>query len=212
MPPVTSTKPSGSEPAWEIARLFPDQGQWGEGDYLLLTQSTNRLAEFSGGRIEILPMPKTSHQLIVAYLYRALLAFVSSRQRGTVLFAPLRVRLPQGTFREPDVVFMLAEHAARTGEDFWEGADLAMEVVSDENREHDLVTKRAEYAAAGIPEYWIVDPRERTVTVLRLADDAYAEDGVYRPGQRASSPLLPGFEVDVQAVLAAAEQAGGTRR
>jgi Uma2 family endonuclease len=201
---MSTTLQHESEPAWEVATLFPDQGQWGEGDYLTLSRSTNRLVEFSAGHIEILPMPKTSHQLIVQYLSNLLLAFVAPRKLGTTLFAPLRVRLPHGAFREPDVVFMLARHANRIGEEFWEGADLVMEVVSEENRTHDLVTKRAEYAAAGIPEYWIVDPREQTITVLTLHGSQYRVHAESRPGQKAGSALLPGFEVDVGAVFRAA--------
>jgi hypothetical protein len=57
-------------PAWEVARLFPDQGQWGESDYLELTRHTRRLVELSEGRVEVLPVPRTSHQKIVACLYR----------------------------------------------------------------------------------------------------------------------------------------------
>src|SRR5688572_32250668 len=94
-PPV-SLKEAG--PAWDIARLFPNQGHWDEGDYLTLT--TNHLVEFSDGRVEVLPMPTTSHQLIVAYLYNLLLRFVSRRSLGTVLFAPLRVRLRKAKYRE----------------------------------------------------------------------------------------------------------------
>src|SRR5438067_7650998 len=79
------------EPAWEIARLFPYQGEWSEEEYLAL--ETNHLVEFTDGHVEVLPMPKTSHQLIVQYLSNQLLAFVSARNLGTVLFAPLRIRL-----------------------------------------------------------------------------------------------------------------------
>lgn len=69
-----------------------------------------------------------------------------------------------------------------------------MEVVSTD-RQHDLVTKRAEYARAGIPEYWIVDPQERRITVLSLDGDAYREHGSWGPGQTADSSSLPGFAV-----------------
>jgi hypothetical protein len=90
------------EPAWQVAHLFPYQGHWSYTDYLIATQHTNRLAEYSDGCIEILPMPKTSHQAIVQYLNGLLLAFVTSRHLGTVLFAPLRVRISEKIFREPD--------------------------------------------------------------------------------------------------------------
>ncbi|MFO0956477.1 MAG: Uma2 family endonuclease [Isosphaeraceae bacterium] len=67
------------------------------------------------------------------------------------------VRLGPDKIREPDIVFLLAEHADRIGKQVLEGADLVMEVVS-EDRRRDLVEKRADYAEAGIPEYWIIDP------------------------------------------------------
>jgi Uma2 family endonuclease len=147
------------EPTWAIAHLFPAQGAWTEDDYLEL--HSNRLVEFSAGCLEVLPVPTTSHQRIVAHIYGLLLAFAAVHELGTVLFAPLRVRLWPGKFREPNVVFMAKAHADRIGEEFWKGADLVVEVVSgeDEDRRRDLDIKRREYARARIGEYWIVDPR-----------------------------------------------------
>lgn len=200
--PDKTTSPFG-EPAWDIARLFPAQGQWSEEDYLQVPG--NALVEFSDGNVEVLPMPTVSHQRITAFFYRALLAFLSARPIGEALFAPVRVRLWPGKFREPDVVFMLAEHSDRITDPFWIGADLVIEVVSDENRRHDLETKRREYARAGIPEYWIVDPRDATITVLALEGDSYAVHGEFAPGNRATSRLLPGFSVAVAESLASAD-------
>ena len=77
------------------------------------------------------------------------------------------------------------------------------EVVSPDDPARDLVVKRADYAEAGIPEYWIVDPRNKTVTVLALAGNDYVEHGAFTPGDTATSPLLPGFAVDVTALFAA---------
>jgi Uma2 family endonuclease len=190
-----------AEPAWEIAYLFPTQGNWSEEEYLEL--DGNYLVEFDDGFIEVLPMPTTSHQLIVGYLYGLLVSFVSRRKLGTSLFAALRVRLWPSKFREPDLVFMLKQHEDRLGDEFWEGADLVMEVVSGgaKDRHRDLVIKRREYARAGIPEYWIVDPREDRITVLQLAGKRYNVHGIYSNGQTASSTLLPGFAVDVKEVF-----------
>jgi len=188
-----------SEPTWEIAHLFPAQGTWSEEEYL--AWNTNRLVEFSHGRVEVLPMPTQSHQLIVLGLYRALQAFVEACRLGMVLVAPLRVRLWPGKYREPDVVFMLAEHDSRRHEQFWEAPDLVMEVVSEENRYLDLEVKRREYAQAGIPEYWIVDPVQGRITILRLEGTRYTIHGEFERGTRATSALLAGFAVDVMAVL-----------
>ena len=79
-----------------------------------------------------------------------------------------------------------------------------MEVVSgdDEGRRRDLITKRQEHGRAGIPEYWIVDPQEERITVLRLAGRRYVLHGEFARGTVASSHLLRGFTVDVAKALA----------
>jgi Uma2 family endonuclease len=200
------------EPAWDVALLFPAQGQWSEEEYLAL--DGNRIVEFSNGRLEVAPMPTTSHQLLVAWLYGILQAFVVSRDLGTVAFAPLRVRISRAKFREPDLVFMLKEHGKRIGEEYWEGADLVMEVVSrdEEGRRRDLETKRQEYARAGIPEYWTIDPEEKQITVLRLAGKRYAVHGEFHEGTVAASHLLQGFAVDVKDAFSKRPPAAGGKR
>src|SRR5438067_2311726 len=192
------------EPEWEVARLFPARGDWSIEDYLDL--STNRQVEFCRGHLEVLPPRTQSHQLILGFLFRALQAFVQAHTLGEVLFAALPVRLWRGKFREPDVLFMRVENAHRRHEKFWDGADLVMEVVSPDpkDRKRDLVTKRREYARAGIPEYWIADPQEQRILVLTLSGDAYQVHGEFGPGTEASSLLLAGFVVPVDDVLDAA--------
>jgi Uma2 family endonuclease len=198
---AAETPASGTpELTWAVAQLFPLQGQWTEEDYLAL--HTNHLVEVSDGVLEVLPMPTESHQSIVAYLYGALLAFVAPRRLGKVLFAPLRVRLWQGTIREPDVVFMLEEHRDRRAEKYWQGADLVIEVVSADDPQRDLERKPVEYARGGIPEYWIVNPFTETITVLGLDGGRYVAHGEFRKGEKARSALLEGFEVDVAAAPA----------
>jgi Uma2 family endonuclease len=193
---------NGAEPAWEVAYLFPYQGEWSEGDYLSLGGS--RLVELVDGRLEVLPMPGERHQLIVACLYGLLAAFVRARRLGVVLFAPLSVRVGERRFREPDVVFMRQEHAGRRHGQYWEQPDLVMEVVSPDGRDRDLVEKRADYARAGIPEYWIVDPEEERILVLALDGESYRVHGDFRGGDTAASPTLPGFSVPVDDALNAA--------
>jgi Uma2 family endonuclease len=190
------------EPAWQVATLFPEQGDWSDEDYLALPG--NHLVELSDGVLEVLPMPTTSHQLIVVFLWQALQTFAGPLDLGLPLLAAVRVRLWARKFREPDVVFMLKEHEDRVGEEFWEGADLVMEVVSGDpkDRHRDLVTKRDEYARARIPEYWIVDPKLGQITVLWLKGKKYRVHGVFKEGEVATSRLLPGFEVAVSEAFA----------
>ena len=187
------------EPTWEVARLFPSQGDWSEAEYLAL--DTNHLVEFSQGRVEFLPMPTLSHQLIALFLYKALDSFVAAARLGRVVVAPYKVNLWEGKFREPDVIFVKAENLVRMGEQFAFGADLVIEVVSAQSRPLDLDTKRLEYAQAGIKEYWIVDPQAKQITVLVLEGSTYTVHGEYPWGAEATSRLLPGFKVSVTEVL-----------
>jgi Uma2 family endonuclease len=132
--PNKSYVPKGiipGEPTWDVAQLFPNQGAWSERDYLAL--NTNHLVEFSDGVVEFLPMPTMDHQLVALALYRLLQSFVSANKLGTVLAAPFKVRLWEGKIREPDVLFMKREHASRMSQQYWEGADLVMEVVSPDD-------------------------------------------------------------------------------
>ena len=186
-----------------LQEVAPRQGQWSEGDYLRLTDCTNRLIEWTDGCIEVLPMPTDEHQSIAAYLYKLLDAFALAGG-GKVLFAPLRLRIREGKFREPDLVLIRDAGDARRRNRFWLGADLTVEILSPDEPKRDLVDKRRDYAEAGIPEYWMVDPRNETVTVLALQGAVYVEHGVFTRGTQADSVLLDGLTVDVAAVFDAA--------
>ena len=179
------------------------QGLWTEEQYLRLTDHVRRLLEFTDGRLEVLPMPTDRHRIILRFLFLALHPFVQDRG-GTVLFAPMRLRIREGKFREPDLLLLRNAGDLRRRNDYWRGADLVAEVVSPDDPERDTGTKRLDYAQARIPEYWIVNPIDETVTVLVLDGDAYAEHGVYPRGQRAESVCLEGFSVSVAEVFDAA--------
>lgn len=193
------------DPVWEVAFLFPEQGEWTEEEYLGLR--TGRMIELSDGCLEVLPVATLFHQFIVQYLFRLLDDFVRARKLGAVATAPVPVRLAPGKMREPNV-FFLRPGRIRSARRPPEGADLVMEVLSDgdDNRDRDLVTKRGEYAAAGVAEVWIVDPLAKAITVLSLPDGAteYEVHGAFPVGGIARSRLLAEFSVDVDAAFAAA--------
>ena len=190
------------EPTWEIADLYPPQGHWSEWEYLQL--ETNKLIEFNRGVLEFLPMPNIFHQVMLKLLIRAFEEFIGNK--GLVLFAPLRIKVADEKYREPDILLLLNQRDLRMGVNFWTGADLVVEIVSRGGEERDTVEKRADYAAAQIPEYWIVDPATEKILVLTLKGERYVEHGEFVKGQRATSVLLSGFEVEVSKVFSAGPQ------
>jgi Uma2 family endonuclease len=197
---VGSSSPQDAQFLGQLASILPAQGDWTEADYLWLTSHTNHLVELADGAIEVVPMPTERHQAIVAYLFLAFVAF-TQRIGGKVLFAPFRLRLRTGRFREPDLLLLRSADDPRRHDAYWDGADLAVEVVSEDDPERDLVTKRQEYAEAGISEYWIVDARTETITVLQLDAATYREHGTFRRGSSATSALLSDLEIATDGVF-----------
>jgi Uma2 family endonuclease len=212
---LTQTRRKSSrrgEPVWQIAQLYPDQGDWRESEYLALT--TNNLVEFKDGFVEFLPMPDMPHQFIAHYLYDLLRAFVVERGLGRVFMAPTRARIRPANVREPDVFYIANEHIVRIDKDCCNKVDLVMEVVrsaTPDDRTRDLVDKRHDYAEAGIAEYWIIDPRDRKITVLRLEGGRYIEHSEAGEDGTARSALLDGLAVDARQVWAAARPAEESR-
>ena len=151
-------------------------------------------------------MPTKLHRRIAQFLFLVLHQFISARGLGEVFLAPLPVRLWPGKFREPDIVYLREERGEYRGQP--DGADLVMEVLSEgeESRRRDIETKRQEYSQARIPEYWIIDPESRRVTVLVLEEGTYREHGVFGSGDTASSVVLSGLAVPVADLFASAPQ------
>jgi Uma2 family endonuclease len=118
-----------------------------------------------------------------------------------LLVAPLRLRLWSEKIREPDLIFLADAADPRRQNAYWTGADLVIEVVSPDDPQRDLVTKRSEYAQAGIPEYWIVDPQAETITVLRLEAASYVEHGIFRRDETATSAHYADLQAPVSDVL-----------
>ena len=193
-----------------LCELLPSQGHWSDDAYLWLTDHGKRLIEFTDGHIQELPMPTDTHQAVLLFLYRLFHDHLKPRG-GVTMVSALRMRIREGKYREPDVLMLRDRSDPRRQDRYWLGADLVVEVVSPDDPDRDLVEKRADYAEGGIPEYWIADPRDETITVLVLEGGGYVEHGVFGRGASATSPLLEGFAADVSAVFDAPEPGAGTR-
>src|SRR5215210_3942137 len=176
--PSMHLKLADEETEIDLAAL---QGLWSIEQYLKLTDQTNRLIEYTDGVIEVLPMPTKYHQAISKVLFLALFA-IAQRIGGDVFYAPLRMQVRPGKFREPDLLMVLDKQDPRAQNEFWLGADLVIEIVSPDKPTRDTQEKPRDYAEANIPEYWIVNPLDETITVLVLQGAAYTIEGVFHRG------------------------------
>ena len=188
--------------AWELARLYPPQGAWTEQEYLRLTDGDNIRVEFRRWSLGVSGNAYRDSRGTVGVSVRC----ASSIRQGA--------RIGEGPIQRDEGANHLGQSggcptsstwAERTSgkrhNQLWDGIDLAMEVVGDDpkDRKRDYEEKLAEYARAGIAEYWIVDYQERVVIVntLPTGNDEYREHCRFTDGDLATSVLLEGFTVDV---------------
>lgn len=205
---MTLTPSHEPDYVWEVATLYPEQGEWSEEAYLDLTDHSNRRIEFTDGRMEFLPLPTEVHEALVQFLLLALLQFVEPRKLGKVYSNGIRLRIRPRKVRLPDIIFLQKDHFHARHNRVWDGADVVMEVVSDgpHDRTRDYEQKLADYAEAKIAEYWIVDPERRVVVVHQLAGERYDIHGEFHLGDRATSSVLAGFAINVADLFAAIDE------
>ena len=192
-----------AEPAYDFYHdtgVWPGQGSWTWADYLRLPEDGQRY-EIIHGVLYVSPAPRYVHQFAAARLVHFLSLFVLERDLGVVLTAPFDVLLP-GVAEpvQPDVLFLANGNLPDPAAKNFEGVpDLVVEVLSPSTRRVDLKVKLAAYQEAGVPEYWIVDPKLQTVTVYHLDDSRreYREVGCFEADESVHSELLEDFEMEV---------------
>jgi Uma2 family endonuclease len=196
MAEITKTPP-------EAKKWPPEQGQWTYQDWLRLPDDGFRY-EVLDGELYMTPPPAIKHQIALRNLSFKLGNFVAEKQLGEMLFAPCGVRLPgQPVPVQPDIFFVSTERRDIVGEEYVEGApDLVVEVLSPSNWLYDRREKFQAYLAAGVPEYWIVDYRARTVEVFVREGETYVLLGKFEAGDVARSEVVAGFQVAVDDIFA----------
>jgi len=187
----------------ELAYELLSEPVWSDKAYLVFSEAFNRPMELSDGHLIFLPLPSLTHQRILKQFVYFAQTWLAKNERGEILFAAHPTRLWPGKYREPDAMIWLNEHKHRMGERESGPPDLALEIVSPNNELHDLETKFKEYAQAGIPEYWNIQPETRVVSVHTLDGQNYKLLAQFGPGQRASSRILSGFEVVIDDLFVA---------
>ena len=192
------------DPTWAVALSYPRQGDWTEEEFLELDHD-NQPRELCEGYLEVLPMPTGLHQRISRFLLYAIETYLRANNLGgELLYSPLPTHILPGIIREPDIIYLNAAQSAAM-EKYPDEVDVVMEIVSDSpsDRKRDYITKRREYARAGILEYWIVDPQEELITVLTpdRAAKKYKVHGKFTTGASATSVYFKGLKVAVNEVF-----------
>ena len=181
-------------------------------EYLHYDDGTDNRYELIDGELVALPPEAEPNECISNYLF---LVFVTSNAAAFRLVKPrsCEIQVPvlkpgYAANRYPDLVILREEHLELTRKRLtitlnMPPPDLVVEVVSPgkANRERDYKAKREQYAARGIPEYWIADPDDQVVIVLRLQAGAYVEVGRFQGSEWITSPGFPALELTAEQVL-----------
>jgi Uma2 family endonuclease len=151
------------------AHSDPHEGPYTWEDFIALDEDD--LRELIDGELIEVEVPKRRHERLVARIIGALVRWSDERRAGTVLGSGYKVRITNKRGVMPDVQFFRRENepGPQHEDGLAEGhPDLVVEVVSPSSRKYDRVVKARWYASIGVPEYWIVDPEERTIEQLVL--------------------------------------------
>ncbi len=130
--------------------------------------------EFARGEVVMYSPATAEHQDMVRFLLRLLDGYCEAKRWGKVLMGPAAVQVLPDVVREPDLFVLPPEEVSKaTGVLLEVRPALVVEVTSPSTRTIDLKEKAEDYALAGIPEYWAVDPERKEVLVHRLRGGEY---------------------------------------
>jgi Uma2 family endonuclease len=157
-------------------------------------------AEWVDGRGIAYPARTDRHQRLLGWLLVLIGAYVDLYDLGSVYPLRMSMRLSnRRSLRQPDLFFIARERQDRMTTYWLDGpADLVVEVIADDSVTCDRVEKSAEYAAAGVREFWLIDSRcpAEPPSLYQLTESgeyaaiASAAAGCYYSG------VLPGFWLD----------------
>lgn len=172
-------------------------------DFVKLPDDGKRY-EIIDGELFVNAAPVPRHQDIVGNIYFALRVWFKANG-GKVFVSPLDVVFDEYNIVEPDVIAINPARMAILGDKNLQGApSLVVEVLSDGSRRNDEIKKRKLYDQGGVDEYWIVDPEIEQVKIYRRTAVAFQRVAEINTddGGAITSPLLPGFTLDVHDVFA----------
>jgi len=174
-------------------------------DYVAYDDGTENRYELVDGALVAMTPPALEHFLIAKFLEQALDAEIQRQQLALLTFREAGVRTGVRKSRLTDVCVVTLEQARElqgTAVIFSTPPLLVVEVVSPESVTRDYRYKRAEYAALEVPEYWIVDPLEKKVTVLEFNEGLY-EETVFVAAQPVVSTSFPDLTLTVEQMMTA---------
>jgi Uma2 family endonuclease len=170
-------------------------------DYLSW-QFIERVELFKGYIAKMSPAPNTFHQECAGNIYTSIKIFLKNKN-CKVFFAPIDVYLPSKDKKsvvQPDIIVVCdinkIELKGCVG-----APDIVVEILSPGNSKKEMKDKFALYEEAGVKEYWVVFPSEQVVQIYELIDNQYKAKAPLANGDKITTSILEGFEVEVDEIF-----------
>lgn len=169
----------------------PASARMSADEYIASPQSAHKSDLIEG--VFVMASPASlDHATVQQFMITTLSNFVSRHRLGMVLGENAAYRLNDDNVYQPDVSFLSNARLQLAGEVYVRGTpDLAVEIISSSSRRYDAFEKRINYARAGVQEYWLVDPIERSVAIYGLEQDQFVR--INQVDERLRSHVLPGY-------------------
>ncbi len=161
-------------------------------------------AELIDGKIYFMAAPTQEHQEIAGEIFRRIANYVAdNRGPCKVLIAPFDVKLKdkknEDNIVQPDII-VVCDPQKLNGKECVGAPDFVIEISSPTNATNDYVRKLQLYESAGVGEYWIVNPTERTIVVYSFMNvkdviGVYSFENVIKPG------IYDDLEIDFKEVM-----------
>jgi Uma2 family endonuclease len=170
-------------------------------EFMSLPEGT--FAQLIGGTLVREPAPTFRHQDARDLILIALKTHVEQRNIGRVLSSPVDVRLADNEVYQPDIIFIPVDRYDHDARHLDGAPSLVVEVLSPSTAYYDLRHKLRTYCECGVLEYWIVDPIERSIQILRSARGEFVEIAHAVGGGAVTSALIDGFSLRLDDVFRA---------
>ncbi len=147
------------------------------------------------------PAPLIEHQEVAGEVFRQLANQLDGKACRPYI-APVDVRLPRNdeadaaidTVVQPDVL-VVCDPSKIDRRGVRGAPDWVLEVLSPSTAAHDQIAKRRTYERAGVREYWLVHPGDRTLTVYALDNGQYGRPEIYELKDATPVGVLPGVSI-----------------
>ncbi len=176
--PASPTNPvSGASFLTEsiLAYSAKQQGEFTLEDYYNLPEEER--FELIDGVIYDMTAPTSAHQLIAGYFHYQFFNHIMSRNGDCLpMISPLDVQLncDDRTMVQPDVI-IVCDRSKVIDRCIYGAPDFVLEVLSKSTKRKDMIIKLNKYMNAGVREYWMIDPEQKTVMVYDFEHDHYAQ-------------------------------------